>query len=159
MGLTVIVNVRGVPTHVAAPNVNDGVTVMVATIGSAEVLLATKEAIEPVPEAARPIAVLLLVQLYVTVPPVLEEVNEMPLVVAPLHTATLLTAFTAGVGLTVMVKDLTDPTQLIPPLASVGVTDIVATAGADPVLTPVNDAMLPVPEAASPIAVLVLVQL
>ena len=159
VGLTVIVNVRGVPTHVAVPTVKDGVTVMVATIGSAVAFLATKEAILPVPEAARPIAVLLLVQLYVTVPPVLEDVNEIPLVVAPLQIATLLTAFTVAVGLTVMVKDLTGPTQLIPPLVNVGVTTIVATAGADPLLTPVNDAMLPVPEAASPIAVLLLVQL
>jgi hypothetical protein len=132
---------------------------MVATIGSAVVFLATKEAMLPVPEAARPMAVLLLVQLYVTVPPVLEDVNEMPLEVAPLQIATLLTAFTVAVGLTVMVKDLTGPTQLIPPLVNVGVTAIVATAGADPLLTPVNDAMLPVPEAARPIAVLLLVQL
>ena len=40
-----------------------GVTVMVAVIGAAVVLVAVKAGILPVPDAPRPMAVLLLVQL------------------------------------------------------------------------------------------------
>jgi hypothetical protein len=137
----------------------DGVTVIVATIGSAVVFLATKEAMLPVPEAARPMAVLLLVQLYVMVPPVVEELNEMALVVTPLHIATLLTGLAVAVGLTVIVKALAGPTQLRPPAANVGVTVIVAVAGAVPLFKAVKATMLPVPVAAKPIDGLLLVQL
>ena len=41
-----------------------GVTVIVAVIGALVVLVVVNEAISPVPLAARPIAVLLFVQLY-----------------------------------------------------------------------------------------------
>ena len=41
-----------------------GVTVIVAVIGALVVLVVVNEAISPVPLAARPIAVLLLVQVY-----------------------------------------------------------------------------------------------
>ena len=63
-----------------------------------------------------------------------------------------------GVGLTVMVKVLVGPTQLAGPLVRVGVTIIVATTGAVALLTAVNDAMFPEPEAGSPIAGTELVQ-
>lgn len=62
IGLTVIVNVIGVPGQVT-PLLKFGVTVMVATCGVVPVLIAMKEAILPAPAAARPILVLLLVQL------------------------------------------------------------------------------------------------
>ena len=63
-GLTVMVNVCGVPLHVGElPDV--GVTVMVAVIAEAVALVAVKEAMSPVPLAAKPIAVLLLLQLNV----------------------------------------------------------------------------------------------
>ena len=57
-----------------------------------------------------------------------------------------------------MVKVLVGPVQLVPPLVKVGVTTMVATTGADPVLTAVNEAILPVPLAARPMLVNELVQ-
>ena len=57
-----------------------------------------------------------------------------------------------------MVKVFVGPVQFTPPLLNVGVTTMVATTGADPVLTAVNEAMLPVPEDASPILANELVQ-
>ena len=65
---------------------------------------------------------------------------------------------TCPVGLTVIVNVFDGPLQLVPPLAKVGVTVMVATTGAVPVLMPVNDAMFPLPEAASPIDGVSLVQ-
>lgn len=59
VGFTVMVKVTGVPAQPAA----DGVTVIVAVIGAAVVLVAVNAAILPVPLAARPMAVLLFVQL------------------------------------------------------------------------------------------------
>ena len=64
---------------------------------------------------------------------------------------------TSPVGLTVMVKVFVGPAQPIKPLVKVGVTTMVATTGEVPVLTAVNKAILPVPEAASPMLVVVLV--
>ena len=75
---------------------------MVAVIGALVVLVAAKEAMLPVPLAARPIAVLLLVQLYTV--PVTAPLKVTAVVLAPLHTTSLDTAFTVGVGLTVIVK-------------------------------------------------------
>ena len=59
VGFTVMVNVIGVPVQVPIL----GVTVMVATSGPFVVLVVTKGRISPVPDAARPMAVLLFVQL------------------------------------------------------------------------------------------------
>ena len=59
--------------------------------------------------------------------------------------------FTCPVGLIVMVKIFVGPVQLTPLLVNVGVTTMVATTGAVPVLTAVNEAMLPAPNAKSPI--------
>jgi hypothetical protein len=60
--LTVIVKVCAVPEQLAPPFVKVGVTVMVAVIGAVPALVAVKEAIFPVPLAARLMDVLLLVQ-------------------------------------------------------------------------------------------------
>ena len=60
-----------------------------------------------------------------------------------------------GVGFTVMVKICEAPVQ---PFA-VGVTVKVAVTGVVPVLTAVNDPMLPLPEAGSPMELLLFVQL
>ncbi len=49
-----------------------------------------------------------------------------------------------------MVNDLEGPWQLVPPKVKVGVTVMVAITGAVPVLTAVNAAMSPVPEAGIP---------
>ena len=51
------------------------------------------------------------------------------------------------------------PVQVAPPLVYFGVTVIVATTGAVPVLIAVKEAILPVPVAASPIDGVLLVQL
>jgi hypothetical protein len=73
-------------------------------------------------------------------------------VVAPLQYATLLTALTVGVGLTVMVNNSGVP---IHPFA-VGITVIVAITGAVPALVAVKDGIFPVPFAASPMDMVLL---
>ena len=59
VGFTVIVNVTGVPGHPPAA----GVTVIVEVTGTVPALTAVNVPILPVPEAPRPIAGLLFVQL------------------------------------------------------------------------------------------------
>ena len=59
VGFTVMVNVIGVPVQLPIL----GVTVMVATSGPLVALVVTKGSISPVPDAARPMPVLLFVQL------------------------------------------------------------------------------------------------
>ena len=86
---------------------------IVAITGSAVRLIAVNAAILPVPLAARPIEVLLFVQLYTvpaTVPVKLTEV------VAPLQTIWFAGVFTTGVGFTVIVKVFDVPVQVVPPL-------------------------------------------
>ena len=70
----------------------------------------------------------------------------MTVVAAPLHNVWGVTAFTVGVGFTVMVNVLGVPGQ---PLA-VGVTVTVAVTGALPVLVAANGAMSPFPLAGKP---------
>jgi hypothetical protein len=77
----------------------------------------------------------------------------------PLQITWFDTAFTVGVGLTVIVKVRGVPVQVVPPLVKLGVTVIVAVTGDVPVLTAANEAMLPVPLAAKPIEVVLFVQL
>ena len=62
IGLIDIVNVFAVPEHVSPPFVYFGVTVIKPEIAALVVLVVTNEAMLPVPELARPIAVLLFVQ-------------------------------------------------------------------------------------------------
>ncbi len=59
--------------------------------------------------------------------------------------------------MTVIVKVTGGPGQLNGPLVNVGVIVIVAVTGAVPGFVAVNDGRLPVPEAASPILILLLV--
>jgi len=61
VGLTVTVNVKGVPVHPLAV----GVTVIVAVIGDVVAFVAVKEGTLPDPLPASPIAVLLFVQVNV----------------------------------------------------------------------------------------------
>src|SRR5450759_1345231 len=61
VGLTVIVNVSGVPTQLLAV----GVTVIVATTGVVPVFVAVKDGKLPIPEASNPIVRSLVVQEYV----------------------------------------------------------------------------------------------
>ena len=63
VGFTVIVNVLDAPVQVTPPLVKLGVTVMVAVTAAVLTLVAVKLPILPVPAAARPMLVLLFVQL------------------------------------------------------------------------------------------------
>ncbi|MCK7538011.1 MAG: hypothetical protein MZV63_47165 [Marinilabiliales bacterium] len=74
-------------------------------------------------------------------------------VAAPLHLAWSAGSLTWPLGLTVMVKVSGVPAQP----SNEGVTVIVAVTGEVPALVAVNDAMLPLPLAASPMLVLLLV--
>jgi hypothetical protein len=69
VGLTVIVNVCGVPEQLCPPFENVGVTVTVAVTGEVPLLVAVNAGSGPLPEAPRPIDVLLLAHAYVVVPP------------------------------------------------------------------------------------------
>ena len=89
---------------------------MVATTGALVIFTAVKAAILPVPLAARPMLVVLLVQLYTIVPPVVGLVKFTAAVIAPLHTTWLATGFTTGNGFTVIVKVTGRLIQVMPPL-------------------------------------------
>ena len=69
------------------------------------------------------------------------------------------TAFTLGIGLTVIVKVIGVPVQVVPALVYEGVTVIVATTGALLAFVAVKDAILPDPAAARPMDGVLLVQL
>ena len=84
-------------------------------------------------------------------PPVLVVPKITDVVEALLQTTWLAGWITSPFGLTVIVKVLVGPVQGTPPFVNVGVTTMVATTGEVPVLTAVNEAMLPVPNAKSPI--------
>lgn len=92
-------------------------------------------------------------------PPVVGLLKLMMVELAPLHNTWLATALMVAVGLTVMVNVIGVPTQLTPALVNVGVTVMVAVTGALVILVAVNAAILPLPLAASPIDVVLLVQL
>ena len=87
--------------------------------------------------------------------PLTAPLNVTAEVVAPLHSVWSDDATTVGVGFTVMVNVSVAPEQL---LADV-VTTMVAVIGAVPVFVAVNAPILPVPEAARPIDVVLFVQL
>ncbi len=146
-----------VPVQVTDVPENVGVTVMVAVAGIVPLLIATKDAILPVPIEARPIDGFVFD--HANAVPDTGLLNTMVEVEPPLHTTWLATAFTDGVGLTVMVKTTGTPVQVIPPLVTEGITVMVATTGALPVLVAVKVPILPVPLAANPMDVCEFVQL
>lgn len=78
--------------------------------------------------------------------------------VLPLHIVLLDGVVTFAEGFTVIVKVIGVPLQLLV-LVNIGVTVTVVTTGAFPVLVAVKEAIFPVPEAANPMDVIVLVQL
>jgi hypothetical protein len=131
---------------------------MVAVTGEVPVFKVVKAAILPVPVPARPMLVLLFVQEYVTVPPVLVVVYEMAADRAPLHNTWFPGCVTTAVGFTVMVNVFVGPSQVTVPFSKWGVITIVAMTGAVPVFIAVNEAILPVPLAASPMVVALFVQ-
>lgn len=130
-----------------------GVTVMVATAAVAPVLTAANDAMLPLPDPARPMLVLLFVQLNVV--PLVLPVNVTAVVFAPLQSVWLPGATTLGDGLTVIVNVWAVPPH---PFAE-GVTVMVAVTGPEPLLEALNAAILPVPEAARPMEGVLLVQL
>ena len=85
------------------------------------------------------------------VPGVLLVVNTTAVVALPLQTTWLVGWFTWDDGLTVIVKVFVGPVQETVPLVYVGVTIIVASTGAVPILIAVNAVISPVPVAANPI--------
>ena len=125
---------------------------MVAVIGAAVLFLAVNDGKLPLPLAAKPIAVLLFA--HVKVAPVVGELNAVAATVVLLQAVLLVIALTVAVGFTVMVKVLESPTHD----PCFGVTVIVAVIGLAVVLFVVNAGILPVPLAAKPIPVLLLVQ-
>ena len=148
--MIVIVYVSGGPVQ----GVIDGVTVIVAVIGVAVMLVPTNEGTLPEPPAARPIAVLELVQVNVAPAGVLEKV--LAGMVAPEQTIMSVTGFTTGFGLTVIVNVSGIPGQGFP--ATVGVTVTVEVIGVLPGLVAINAGTLPEPLAPRPMAVFELVQ-
>lgn len=115
-------------------------------------MMAVNPAIFPVPLAARPMDVLLLVHVYAA--PCTAEAKYIMPVVAPLQTRCPAGTVTAGIGFTVMVKDFPGPAH---PFNS-GITVMVAVTGKVVLLMAVKDGMFPVPDGASPINVLLFVQ-
>lgn len=69
-GLTVIVKVFVKPIQLVPLLVNVGVTIIVATTGEFPLLMVVKAVMFPLPDAAKPIEGVLLVQLYTVLPPV-----------------------------------------------------------------------------------------
>ncbi len=106
-GLTVIVNVWGVPLQ--APPM-EGVTVMVAVIGDVPELRAENAAILPVPDAAKPMLGVLLVQEKVAPP---EPLKLTAVVFEPAQTLWSVGSFTVGKAVAVT---LTDPVAVQPPI-------------------------------------------
>ena len=154
VGFTVMVKLTGAPVQADG---DDGVTVMVAVIGATVALVAIKPGILPVPDAASPMAVLLLVQLYTV--PATDPVKLTAAVGDPLQTNWSAGWLTLALGLTVMVKVVAVPLQVIPALVNVGVIVMVAVTGVLPALMAVNEGMVLVPLAPRPMLVLLFVQL
>ena len=86
---TIIVKLVELPKHDMLPLVKVGVTVIMPLIGTLVVLVAVKDGMFvtlPPLLAAKPMAVLLFVHVYVVVPPVLLVPNVTKLVPPPLQT-------------------------------------------------------------------------
>jgi hypothetical protein len=148
VGFIVMVKICDGPLHVNA----DGVTVNVPAIGVVPLLVPVNAGMFPVPDEAIPIEELLLFQVYVV--PATELLNVSAAVGALLHTAWLKPPLPIGVGFTVIVNVCATPGQLL----ADGVTDITAVAATVDELVAVKEAILPVPVDASPMLVLLLVQ-
>jgi len=144
---TVMVYVEGVPTQVFTVGTTDIDPEMFEEL----VFVAVNGCMLPVPPDARPIAVLELVHEKVPPDGILTklEVGTVPL----LQTKMLEGTVTVGVGFTVMVYVVGEPTQPF----MVGYTDIVAVMGVDPGFEAVKAGRLPVPLDVRPMAVFELV--
>ena len=142
VGLTVMVYVKGVPTHPS----NVGVMVISATLEVIPALVAMKASISPVPLAASPFAGMLLVQAKVVPAPTGLE-TRFSGTLMPSHQVWFVMVFTVGKGLTVIVKIKGVPGH---PL-TVGIMVTFEVTGDVVLLVAVKEGILPVPEAARPI--------
>src|SRR5664279_5486171 len=125
---------------------------IVAITGDVPAFIAVNEGISPLPVAANPMLISLLVQVKVVAPPVLTVIVKVTVVVLPpLHITWLAGWSTSPVGLTVIVKVFVGPSHVTPPLVKCGVTMIVATTGDVPALMAVNEGISPLPLAVRPI--------
>lgn len=106
VGFTIILNDTGVPKQV----LENGVTVISEEIGTVELLLALNDVIFPLPLAARPIPILLLVQLN-TVPAIGEPVKMIGSVFLNPQTTTSLIGSNLGMGSTMIWKRAGSPEQ------------------------------------------------
>ena len=104
------------PLQIIEPLSKCGVTVIVATTGDVPVFIALKEAISPVPDAARPTPGAEFIHVKVVVPPVLLVMKLTGAVGEPSQTTWSAGSFTCPVGLTVMVNDCVGPSQVAEPL-------------------------------------------
>jgi hypothetical protein len=89
--------------------------------------------------------------------PVPVPVKVTAVVGEPLQITSSAGGVTTGVGLTVMVNVCGNPVHVTPPPVYWGVTVTVATTAVDVELAAVNEAMSPVPLAASPMEVVLFV--
>ncbi len=112
-----------------------------ATIGAVPVFVVVNDAISPVPEAARPIVVLLLVHAYVVTPTVLFVVKVTGVVAEPTQSAWFPMLFTWPAGFTITSTVTEVPVQT--PIA--GVMVYLTVAGAVDVLRRVCTMLLPLP--------------
>lgn len=141
-GLIVMVKLEAVP----AQPFENGVTVMVETMGEVVLFMAGNTGKLPVPFDASPIAEFELIQVYVV-----PEILLLKLLTGtnvPLQTAKSAGTTTTGSGFTVIVKVAAGPLQLF----KVGITVIVAVIGVTVLFKAVKAGILSIPAAASPIA-------
>jgi hypothetical protein len=152
-GFTVIENTIAGPEH----PFRVAITLILATMGTPELLMgAVYAAMLPALKAGRPIAVLLLVQLNTSLPPVFAE-NGIAATEPPEHTTTLVTVLTIGVGRMVIVNDLIFVPELVHPRAT-PLTVTVPVIFAPVLLAGAVYEIFPLPLKASPMAGLVFVQ-
>ena len=121
VGITVISNDVLFPRQVTPPPVNWDVTVTIETIGSKPKLTALKLVIFPVPLDWSPVVVLLLTQVYEV--PLPEKLIEF--VGDPLQINWSVGSKIVEVGLMVIAKFKTGPTQVFSKVVKDGVTEIV----------------------------------
>ena len=156
-GLTVIAKFTVGPLQVRPLAVKEGTMANCAVIGLVPLLIAVNAGIVPVPEVGVSPITPVVIQLYVALGMLPD--SAIAVLKFPLQTSRLAGASAVGTGFTVMVKVLEMPGQLLVPPETTGVTINVAVIGPVVVFVAVNAGMLPVPDAANPIAVLLLVQL
>lgn len=143
-GATAMVKLVGTPAHPLAI----ALVVMVAVCDTPVLFVEANEGMLPVPEAPRPMAVLLFV--HERVVPATELTKFTADVIVPAHSVWLLTAPITGLGLTVMrkVMERFSPAQPVPPLA---LTVTMLATAVLPLFTAWKEGMAPTPLAGIPV--------